>query len=573
MLPNHASPHITVTDRKRVFPQNSELSTVGQVIPLSLLDATTANLGLTSAVWLFRPNPDIPSSCSFIDFSHHLLRSLAVSLNRYPQWCGQIKAITTLNQNELPPETATFPPHARRFGRLYSRFNTPDDPGVELITATSSATWTDIYPEDWIDSLKPHVWCDPTCHSLKAFSPSTYVATMFAPHNFTRPEINPVLAIQITKLSSPNGVHNEDGGFVLAAKAAHPLTDITGLAQFINHWATLTRHMSCFDPYHVPPDLELPSPVFKPSLLDDQAAGDINQPRPVEAILREGDFLVPFHLWDWWLPGPDYPRHILPSHIPPAFQEAYFKGELKKDEGGPMPWSTWDLTAPVSTAILHFTPAQVNLLHHNSSRYRLRSKEKSPKWDSTKHDAILAHIWTRIVASRNFTTEEDRQATVWCYLTLGLRQSLNLPPTFQGSPIVMVPIQSFPDQLGGFISGSPGSNYTASFVREAELSAENLAGLLGTRHTLVTSWAKSGIYEIDFGFGHGRALYVDGDVPVADGFVLIKEGGPCGGNDMAGRSSPGTGSWTDNGVDVSVSLNKADMERLLNDPLLFPAAL
>lgn len=82
---------------------------------------------------------------------------------------------------------------------------------------------------------------------------------------------------------------------------------------------------------------------------------------------------------------------------------------------------------------------------------------------------------------------------------------------------------------------------------------------------------------MDFGFGHGPARYVDGDLPVADGFVLIKEVPPpqtlssSSSSEVDGDGGLGSkGSWTDNGVDVTVSLKAEDMERLLGDEFLLP---
>lgn len=107
---------------------------------------------------------------------------------------------------------------------------------------------------------------------------------------------------------------------------------------------------------------------------------------------------------------------------------------------------------------------------------------------------------------------------------------------------------------------------------------------LGQRHILVTSWAKSGIYDLDFGFGHSLPRYVHGDLPVADGFVCVKEAppplppaglagsgeGPIGIKEEEKNKEKCRASWTENGVDVTVCLKREDMERLLNDSLLLP---
>lgn len=64
---------------------------------------------------------------------------------------------------------------------------------------------------------------------------------------------------------------------------------------------------------------------------------------------------------------------------------------------------------------------------------------------------------------------------------------------------------------------------------------------------------------------------------MADGFVLIKEAPPSpgfeGGEELVGGSGPvveSYSSWTDHGVDVTVSLKAEDMDNLLGDELLLP---
>jgi hypothetical protein len=81
----------------------------------------------------------------------------------------------------------------------------------------------------------------------------------------------------------------------------------------------------------------------------------------------------------------------------------------------------------------------------------------------------------------------------------------------------------------------------------------------------VTTWARAGIYDVDFGLG-SRIRYADGVVPNFDGNILIKEAPPSSGEILSG-SRP---SWTDSGVDISVHICAEDMERLLKDPLLLP---
>lgn len=592
---------VTICHTERIFPSDPDVPSSERIIPLSLLDATTSNLGLTSAIWLFSSSSTaIPEDVGHNDFNkvaNYLRQSLQVALNAYPQWCGQIKAITTLDENELPTETKGFPPHARRFGRLYSHFNTPDDPGVELITATSSLTVESLYPSN--RTKDSPIWMDETkSFPLKLFCPSTAIANMLVPHNFTQNGlINPTLAIQITELSRKDG---GDDGFVLAAKAAHPMADLTGLVQFIKNWAALNRFMLTPSQPLVPIPVK---PVFDPSLLDSRPAGDINAVKPDPSVANEAQDLA-FHRFDTWMPGNYYPKDW-PSHVPPAFKTQLASGQLKP-AGNPMPWSEWDVTAPVSTAVIHFTRKQVELLYQNaratdtarSSSNQEQTLKPKEKHQISKHDALLSHIWTRIIAARNLPPTDHNP--VHCNLTLGVRPALNLPPTFQGSPIIMVNIASTPSDILTNSMTSPtnhGSHTkTTNLIRSTlsnitndkailptylhslayESSPQRIwQAFLGRRHIIVTTWAKAGIYDVDFGLGHGPARYADGDLPAVDGFVMIKEAPP-----PPNFSSSGTrdvvdgvcsrGPWTGNGVDVLVNLQTEDMERLLGDGLLLP---
>ena len=587
----HAIPSqskLTISKTERIFPSNHDVTSVERVVPLSLLDATTSNFGLTSAIWLFAspatPTQDNGAHMDFKIITTYLRQCLGMALNSYPQWCGQVKAITTLIETELPSETSNFPHHARRFGRLYTHFNTPDDPGVELISATSSLTVESLYQSD-----RTPIWIDgATSPSLKALSPSAHFAKMLTPHNFThKGVINPVLAIQITELSSKGGGR---GDFVLAVKAAHPMADITAMVQFVKHWATLTQSTLSPSNPMVPLSAE---PVFDPSLLDSQAAGNINADKPSPSIITDAK-TPPFHRFDTWIPGTNYPEDW-PSHVPPAFKPQLTQGRLKPT-GTPMPWSEWDVTAPVSTAVLHFTREQVNFLYQKATT----RPPPQPTLKTSKHDALLSHIWTRIVSARNLHPNDHNP--IHCNLVLGVRPALNLPPTFQGSPIVMVNIASTPSQILADRNPSPTTpnttTQTTNLIRSTisnittnktllHTHLHNLAyetspqriwqAFLGNRHIIVTTWAKAGIYDVDFGLGHGPARYADGDLPVADGFVLIKEAPPSprfeGGKELVGGSGPvvvSSSSWTGKGVDVTVNLKAGDMERLLGDELLLP---
>jgi hypothetical protein len=89
---------------------------------------------------------------------------------------------------------------------------------------------------------------------------------------------------------------------------------------------------------------------------------------------------------------------------------------------------------------------------------------------------------------------------------------------------------------------------------------------LGQRHLLVTTWAKAGLYDINFGLSESPIIrYADASIPDLDGELVIKEAPPS-----KARGAAGGSNWTENGVDISIRIRAEDMDRLIRDPLLLP---
>ncbi|KAK2030373.1 transferase [Colletotrichum zoysiae] len=538
---------IKVTKTERVFPQTPASNE--QAIPLSLLDATTANFALTNAIWLFEP----PAAKGVLAVDKHLRQTLGTALSSYPQWAGHLKSITVCDDKLLPPEVKDFPPHARRFGRVYTHFGTAADIGVEFISATSSATTNSLYLTERVE--RQPLW-DRKDDSLGKFVPPSEIAHALQPNE---PDTEtglrkPIMAVQCTALS--------DGGFVLAVKTAHPLADISGLARFVKDWASVSRAV-----LEGPASLYL-APVFEPARLDNLAAGDINAREPDPAILRRTESL-PLHRYDWWAAPGKPPTAILDTAepVPPA--------------GKPMPWSEWDLKAPVSDYTVHLNKEQVDFLWKEATK---GSNADGPR--ISKHDAVLAHVWSCIMRARQLGIGED-DGPVHCDLVLGVRSAFKLGEDFMGSPIIMMNVELPYSEVSGAGSGNAAGAMvpiarkirdTIARVSDPSSLADHLhsaayekspqriwQAFLGRRHILVTTWARAGLYDIDFGFG-SRIRYADGVVPNLDGNILIKEAPSSGGESSSGNRP----SWTDSGVDISVHICTEDMERLLKDPLLLP---
>ncbi|KAK7408675.1 hypothetical protein QQX98_009143 [Neonectria punicea] len=258
------APLITTYDR--LLPKAKPVSE--QVTALSLLDATAANFALVNAVWLFE-RPDNSHGEDF-NLVAHLYQSLRAALNAYPHWCGLLKSITTAD-GTVSDEARHLPPHAQRYGRVYVHYGTACDPGVEFIVAKSSTTLDALYPVS--RTVDQPLWNRQTV-PFNGFVPPTIIANALEPNEPNEAGIcKPLIAIQITETAC--------GGFILAAKMAHPLADISSLVGFVKTWAGIS--------YSTLAEESTPAltHLFDPACLDAFAGGDINAEKPDEVLLQQ----------------------------------------------------------------------------------------------------------------------------------------------------------------------------------------------------------------------------------------------------------------------------------------------
>ncbi|PYH41900.1 transferase family protein [Aspergillus saccharolyticus JOP 1030-1] len=542
-MAGHATTRLTC---ERLYP-NAKLSSE-RIVPLSLLDATTVDYSATCAAWLCEP----PAREHRLELVDHLRQSLTIALDAYPQWCGQLLAVTTVNKRTVP--------HTQRFGRVSICYGHRGDPGVEFVTAQATVSLDQLHP---VSRTVTQPFWDRTATHLSEFVPSTRLTNPLCDAGVCAESAHlPAMAIQITHLTC--------GGFVLSVKFAHPLADAQTMVHFVKDWASISR--AILRKSHLP----VLAPVFRPDQVDALAAGDIDADAPDERVLRQAEKL-PIHRYDWWNPEPGSSRS---SDVPEAFRH----GEIVP-VGNHIPWSEWDLKAPVSYFVLHLTRHQVDVIYEQARGGAVSR--------ISRHDAILAHIWSSINRARQM---QDDNGPVHCDLSCGLRPVFHLSEAFLGSPILMANIEltgkvvtatSFAEDGRESLSLS----HIAQRIRETvarlndpaslgaylhriayEKSPQRIwTGFLGQRHTMVTTWARAGLYEVDFGLGSDteRTIrYADGVLENLDGLVLIKEAPPAGVAGAEGYSS--LTDWTDYGVDISVHLRAEDMERLLRDPLLLP---
>lgn len=532
---------------ERLFPRSKPTE---RAVPLSLLDATTADFAPTCAVWLCE-RPD-----RALNLPGLFRQSLEVTLSNYPQWTGQLKSISTLNSAELRSEEVAFAPHARRFGRVYAHFGTPQDAGVEFVTARSTAALETLCPASRVTD---YPLLNRQKVSLKGLVPATRVVNPVQPTPTAQTSALPVLAIQLTELSC--------GGFSIAAKLAHPLGDIQSLVHFVKDWSRVIRWVLS-TPSSPRPIL---TPIFEPERVDSMALEDINGEHPGPAMLERVSNL-PLQRYDWFAAAPECPWT---QEIPEPFRK-----QNLPPAGKVMPWSEWDFDAPISHYLVHLNREQVESIWKDAMK---DSADDRGANNISRHDAILAHVWSCIVRARN---QQEDWGLVHCNLTIGTRPALHLNNAFIGSPTMMVNIEMAGAELASPTNPAAQTGHTiAQHIRKTISQINNPTAIgahlhsiafektpqriwqafLGHRHLIVTSWARAGLNEVDFGLGETPIVRcAEAIIPDLDGNVVIREAPPLykvGGSEQ--------GSWTDHGVDVSIQIRAEDMERLIRDPMLF----
>ncbi|KAL5359803.1 transferase family-domain-containing protein [Aspergillus floccosus] len=510
------------------------------ITALSLLDAVSVDFTAPCATWLFeRP---APTDLDHSHRSHHFRASLQITLDAYPQWCGRLKLVTDVDSVRTIDTDHELALHARRLGRVHLVYGSLQDPGVEYIVAKSTATLNDLCPTPRAQS--PTVW-DRSNVSFASFVPSTPVKE---PHVDTDGgPFRPHVAIQITSLAC--------GGFVLAVKTAHPLADTHSLARFVKDWASVSQALCQQSPF-------LPlTPLFNPGLLDSRAAGDINADHADPDIIKRIKSL-PCERYDFWTDSPGCPW---PVTIPESLGAA-----AQVPAGKPIPWSEFDSKSSAHY-LVRLSSEQVESLWQEANRV----SSDAVTTRLSRHDAVLAHIWSCINRARQL---QDDYAPVHCNLTCGLRSALQLGDDFLGTPILMVDVEMHGKDVAATTALRPIAQRirnTIQQVSDPDLLGAHLhsvafestpqriwQGFLGRRHIMVTTWARAGLYEVDFGWGPAR--YVEDMLENLDGLVVIKEAPPPRGVPLTAAS----GSWTENGVDVVLHLRQEDMDRLIRDPVL-----
>lgn len=237
---------------------------------------------------------------------------------------------------------------------------------------------------------------------------------------------------------------------------------------------------------------------------------------------------LPMHRFDWWVTtAPGYPSWATASSnaTKPCPEEL---SQTQLSPSTDPPWSMWDLGAHVEHVQIRFSKAEVEKMK-NAVLNTLPSDLEGQ--GVSRQDALLAHIWILVNRARQL---ENLQDQVYLDITLGIRNRVSppLPDSFVGSPLLIAYITETGANATtatiGAIAGSIRrllSQFTPQAVSDYlydaahEVSPQRLwQCFFGSRHVLVTSWARSQAYEVDF-CGTGLARSVQPQLPLMDGLL------------------------------------------------------
>ena len=500
-------------------------------IPLSLLDAQSARFAPTGAIWIF--DSSLPSQESLV---RNLRESFLATLAHFPHLPGQLHWAPWQRDGD----------HTSRFGRPMVIFGSGHDPGVEWTVARLRRKASDLAPDAATRCAGNQVWVATDFAQADLLSSQTPLAL----RDLKTYEGLPSTLVQVTLL--------DDGAVAVAVKIAHPLSDASSLMTLMQHWAYHCRKSIRPDQVADSDQSFPPAPIFDPQILDARAGGDIDSAHPDAELVAQARAL-PLHRFDWWETSAEsYPPFLAATSNNSKPTDPGLLAAAKQAPAAIPPWKTWDLKAPVSHAVIHFTAAQVDAL---------RSKVQQVAPRASRLDALLAHIWSSINRARGLG---DSDEGVFLNMTLAARARVDppLPDTFLGSPLIMAHVGAKGREAAATSKETAG--LLASRIRSClneftpqamsavlhstahEVSPQRFwQAFLGRNHVLVTAWLRLGIDELDF-FGTGLPpRYVHQILPLMDGNLQV----------MDGRSSKG-------GMDVSLYLESGAMAQLLNDPSL-----
>lgn len=508
---------------ERLLPQPSRASPCS--VPLSILDAGCARFSPTGAIWIYDESP-----CSQEALFRGLKASFRSALDKFPHFAGQLHWAPWKQDGD----------HTTRHGRAMITFGSDHDPGVEWTETKLNRKSSDLAPDASQRADEDRIWLG-TEFPQKDLMAST---TQLALSDLKSFQGLPGVLVQVSIL--------EDGAFAIAIKMSHLLADASTLVLFVRHWAEAHRAF-----HEGSPTNGVDMPVFDPQRLDARASGDIESEKADENLVQIASSL-PIHQFDWWATDAEgYPPFMVPMTENSKPTDPLMLRKASETFGKIPPWKSWDFSQPVTHAVIHFSPAQVEAM---------RSKVQGATQGPSRLDLVLAHIWAAINRARGLGESDDE---VFLNMTIGVRARVDppLPNSFVGSPLIIAHAQSTGRDAATGSSAALTTTIRAcvnKFTPEAvgavlhksahEVSPQRFwQAFLGRQHILVTAWLRLQENEIAF-FGNGNLpRYVHPIMPLVDGCLLVVDGGPKQG-----------------GMELSLYLDSKAMEKLLRDPFLFP---
>ncbi|KAK7749622.1 hypothetical protein SLS53_000200 [Cytospora paraplurivora] len=559
MTAKHTPPASRVISCQRIFPATPAPAGTPKVTRLSIVDSTVVRFTPCAAIWLYEPSEASQNGALLLD---NLELSLRRTLDSYPHFAGQVRWVT---KDETRPGDAK----PRHLGRPIVSYGTDDDPGVGLVLAEYDRNLDNVVPTSEERSTTRKVWVA-TDFPQDELLPGCDLAFESGMARF---EGLPALAAQVTRFRC--------GGFAVGVKATHCLADAACLLQFVHSWAERSRLLFGEGQTTTTTTLQSqggrssrPEPLFDPELLD-RHAGLAGETEPDAARVAQARSL-PMHRHDWWATdAPGYPAWAAASTSLTKPGDDELRG-LRLSPSTHPPWPTWDASAPVEHVQIWFGADEVARmkaaaqaqasLPGGPAQQQQQQQQKQPAPPISRLDALLAQLWILINRARRVGNTEE---PVYMDITLGLRSRVDppLPDGFLGSPILLGYVErpgseicsdattigavalSIREMMSLFTPGA-----VASYLYDAaqEISPQRLwQAFLGERHTIVTSWTRTGAYEVDF-LGSGlRPRYVQGKMPRMDGILQVMDLGEGNGD-----------------FDVSLCLEREATGRLLADEIL-----
>ncbi|KAK8039897.1 transferase family protein [Apiospora rasikravindrae] len=518
-------------------------------VPLTILDATCARFTDTGAVWLF----DAPSAGQGLKedmIVDRLRSSFITTLDDFPQWAGQ------LHWAPFWPEIGNHTERWQRCMLTYGGINDDcDDPGVEWSVVRRNYALDSIAPSS-SSSRSNDVWWDNDAFPQQELISPTNLALA----NLKDWQGLPCMSVQITMFTC--------GGYGVGVRLAHPIADAQSMMVFMHKWAANCRSAQ----QQTPSSSLFGEPVFDPPRLDARAVGDIDSADGPDPELCAKARALPMHRFSWWdMDAPGYSPYLVgktKNNMPPA--DVLAKTTLSPSTTAP--WHTWDLARPAASVILHFTGEELSRLRERA-RAETTANGDSDNSSISRSDALLAHLF-RLVTQARCSVKSSSYAPgaddeVFLNYTLEARRRVEppLPETFLGSPLFMTHIkapaasillsqpetQRAPNGLtNGATTTTTGAlarqlrktlqqftpDAVAALLHEStfEVAPQRLwRGFLGPRHVIVTSWLRTRLYDVDFGFASAgesqdqdeggsrrrRPRYVHAVMDKADGILVL----------------------------------------------------